>query len=58
MVKVLPQSLQRYRISPVNLKEMFEEKYLEKFESLIDDVSYVLVDINEDSEIPKGLPKY
>ena len=36
---------------------MFEKEYLDKFGNLIDDVSYVLVDINEDSEIPKGLLK-
>ena len=42
---------------PVNLKEMFEKEYLDKFGNLIDDVSYVLVDINEDSVIPKGLLK-
>ena len=42
---------------PVNLKEMFEKEYLDKFGNLIDDVSYGLVDINEDSVIPKGLLK-
>ena len=44
--------------SPVTLKSMFEKEYLDNFGNLIDDVSYVLVDINEDSVIPKGLPKY
>ena len=42
---------------PVNLKEMFEKEYLDKFGNLIDDVSYVLLDITEDSVIPKGLLK-
>ena len=36
---------------------MFEKEYLDKFGYLIDDVSYVLLDVNEDSEIPKGLLK-
>ena len=36
---------------------MFEKEYLDKFGYLIDDVSYVLLDITEDSEIPKGLLK-
>ena len=43
--------------SPVTLKSMFEKEYLDKFGYLIDDVSYVLLDVNEDSEIPKGLLK-
>ena len=43
--------------SPVTLKEMFEKEYLEKFGYLIDEVSYLLVDIKDDSVIPKGLPK-
>ena len=43
--------------SPVTLKSMFEKEYLDKFGYLIDDVSYVLLDITEDSEIPKGLLK-
>ena len=43
--------------SPVTLKGMFEKEYLDKFGYLIDDVSYVLLDVNEDSEIPKGLLK-
>ena len=47
-----------YEVLIDNLKEMFEKEYLDKFGNLIDDVSYVLVDINEDSVIPKGLPKY
>ena len=43
--------------SPVTLKSMFEKEYLDKFGYLIDDVSYVLLYITEDSEIPKGLLK-
>ena len=43
--------------SPVTLKGMFEKEYLDKFGNLIDDVSYVLLDIKEDSLIPKGLLK-
>ncbi len=43
--------------SPVTLKGMFEGEYLDKFGNLIDDVSYVLLDIKEDSSIPKGLLK-
>ena len=43
--------------SPVTLKEMFEKEYLEKFGYLIDEVSYLLVDIKDDSVIPKGLLK-
>ena len=43
--------------NPVTLKEMFEKEYLDKFGPLIDDVSYVLLDIKEDSSIPKGLLK-
>ena len=43
--------------NPVKLKDMFEKKYLDMFGPLIDDVSYVLLDITEDSEIPKGLLK-
>ena len=43
--------------SPVTLKSMFEKEYLDKFGYLIDDVSYVLLDVKEDSEIPKGLLK-
>lgn len=43
--------------SPVTLKEMFEKEYLNKFGYLIDEVSYLLVDIKDDSVIPKGLLK-
>ena len=43
--------------NPVKLKDMFEKKYLDMFGPLIDDVSYVLLDIKEDSSIPKGLLK-
>ena len=43
--------------SPVTLKSMFEKECLDKFGNLIDDVSYVLLDIKEDSSIPKGLLK-
>ena len=43
--------------NPVKLKDMFEKKYLDMFGPLIDDVSYVLLDIKEDSSIPRGLLK-
>ena len=43
--------------NPVKLKDMFEKKYLDMFDPLIDEVSYLLVDIKDDSVIPKGLLK-